>query len=250
MEAQSENLTTEQFPTEVLAVLRRHNLHGMLVRAEVVASAVREIKIEPTKAKELLQHYRKSHDIDSDEKFTKHLQQRGVSQKDLQWQIELQLRKKMYARKHFSHKAEALFLAKKDQLDTVVYSLIRVKTFQLAREIFLRINEGECTFAEAAKQFSQGAERHTNGINGPASLTQAHPILAEKLRTTMVGELMEPFRIGEWHLLARLEQYRAAQFDETMNQKMCDELFKEWADEQAGSRIQFFDSSWVASETK
>ena len=37
---------------------------------------------------------------------------------------------------------------------------------------------------------------------------------------------MEPFRIQQWWLVVRLEQYEPAQFDQAMAQRMSLELFK------------------------
>ena len=75
----------------------------------------------------------------------------------------------------------------------------------LARELYLRIEGNEANFGDLAETCSEGPERKSKGIIGPVSLTQAHPILAEVLRTTKPGELKHPFQLGEWWLVLRLE---------------------------------------------
>jgi parvulin-like peptidyl-prolyl isomerase len=63
---------------------------------------------------------------------------------------------------------------------------------------------------------------------GPVPLTQAHPQLVERLRTASVAEVQEPFKIGEWWLLFRLESLTPATFDEPMALQMSQELFDQW----------------------
>jgi parvulin-like peptidyl-prolyl isomerase len=76
------------------------------------------------------------------------------------------------------------------------------------------------------------AEQTSHGIVGPVPLTQAHPLLAEKLRTVAAGTLLEPFSIEQWWLVVRPERLIAASFDEAMANQMARELFDQWvADE-------------------
>ena len=103
-------------------------------------------------------------------------------------------------RERFAAKAEARFLERKNELDQVVYSLLRLENSFLARELYLQIESGESNFADLAKRYAEGPERNTNGIVGPVSLTQAHPVLVEKLRVAQPGFCWNPFgsRIGGW----------------------------------------------------
>ena len=226
-----------ELPAETLALLRRHNLLVPLLRAELIAEAVGSIPMEPEQSTQLLQNYCAGQQLESAEALNAHLQQLSLSQADLQWQLELPLRTQAYGEQHFRHKAEARFLARKEQLDRVVYSLLRVKDPFLARELYLQINGGEAHFADLAAQWAEGPERGTKGIVGPVPLTQAHPALAERLRTTKPGQLMEPFQIADWWLVARLERYEPARFDDAIAQQMTQELFQEWIQEETAGKI-------------
>ena len=114
----------------------------------------------------------------------------------------------------------------------MIYSLLRVEDAALARELYLRIAEGEADFAELAAGYSQGPERSTRGVVGPVPLLQAHPALAELLRTSRPGQLQAPLRIEQWWLVVRLESLRSASFDTDMGNRMARELFDEWVDEE------------------
>ena len=94
----------------------------------------------------------------------------------------------------------------KKQLDKVVYSLLRVKDGFLARELYLRIASHEANFSDLASEYSEGNEAKTKGIIGPVPMNQAS-FTIRKLLTSRPGHLNEPFNIGEWWLIARLERY-------------------------------------------
>ena len=88
-----------------------------------------------------------------------------------------------------------------------------------------------------ASEYSEGRERNTKGIVGPAPLTQAHPSLAERLRTAQKGQLIEPFEVEGWWLVVRLERYEPARFETQTAIKMARELFEEWALEQSAVKV-------------
>jgi parvulin-like peptidyl-prolyl isomerase len=220
----------------VLALLRRHNLVGPLLRAEVIAEVVAGIEVATEQSQQLLKEFCTRQQCEQ-QNLAEHLQQMGLTPEDLQWQLELPVRVHAFASRQFGHKAEARFLARKEQLDRVVYSLLRVKDPFLARELYLQVSGGEAHFADLAGRYAEGPERSTKGIVGPVPLTQAHPALAERLRTGTPGVVMEPFQISDWWLLARLERYEPARFDEEMAQQMTQELFQEWVQEETAGKL-------------
>ena len=169
---------------ETKALLSRHNLLKAWVRAEVTATAVQSVDLLPEQCAELWSAYLQKQNIEDDVALDHHLQEIGLSADDLHWQLELPRRIRHYSQEHFQHKAEARFLARKEQLDRVVYSLLRVKDGFLARELYLRIAGGEANFADLAAEYSQGPEAKTKGIVGPVPMRQAHPALSERLRTS------------------------------------------------------------------
>ena len=218
---------------ETKALLSRHNLLKAWVRAEVTATAVQSVDLQPEQCAELWSAYLQKQNIEDDVALNQHLQEIGLSADDLHWQLELPRRIRHYSQEHFQHKAEARFLARKEQLDQVVYSLLRVKDGFLARELYLRIAGREANFADLAAQYSQGPEAKTKGIVGPVPMRQAHPALSERLRTSQPGQLLEPFNIEQWWLVARLERYEAARFDAATAEQMTTELFQEWIQEES-----------------
>lgn len=224
-------------PEPVLLELRRHNLLQTLVQRRVVAEAVASVPVEPEQANSALSQFCQQNGLRDEASLQTFLAGCGLSIDDLRWQVELPLRIRSHSREHFGLKAEAQFLSRKNQLDRVVYSLLRLRDGFMARELYLRIAANEANFADLAAAHSEGPEKSTKGVVGPVPLTQAHPQLAERLRTSQPGQLLEPFLVADWWLVARLESYTPASFDEAIAQQMAGELMDQWVREETTRRI-------------
>ena len=79
--------------------------------------------------------------------------------------------------------------------------------------------------------------KHTKGIVGPVPMSQAHPTVAELLRTTKPGVLHGPMLVGDWWIVLRLETYTPASFDEAMAERLSRELFDQWANGELARRM-------------
>ena len=142
--------------------------------------------------------------------------------------VERSLRIARLCERDYLTRAEARFLDRKTSLDQIVYSLVRVADPGLARELFLRIEADEADFASLATEFSQGPESRTRGVVGPVPMLQAHPDLAQRLRTSPPGLVLEPFQIEQWWLVVRVESYTPATLDDANRMAMAKELFEEY----------------------
>jgi parvulin-like peptidyl-prolyl isomerase len=171
------------------------------------------------------------------EQWSEMLADLGRTDEEVIDRLERVIRRQEYIRERFAPKAEARFLERKNELDQVVYSLLRLANNFLARELYLQIESGESNFADLAKRYAEGPERNTNGIVGPVSMTQAHPVLVEKLRVAQPGVLLEPFRIADWWLVVRLERYSPATFTPEVSDRMCREMFDAWIEEETATTL-------------
>jgi parvulin-like peptidyl-prolyl isomerase len=231
----------------LLGELRRHNLLQPLIQRRVLRELAAPVVLPQETADGAWQQYLQQNGLRDEAALEEHLSALGIDRQDLRWQVELALRLTAVAGERFGPKAEARFLVRKNQLDRVVYSLLRVRDGCLARELYLRLDAGEASFSDLAAGYSEGPERQTNGIVGPVPLTQAHPQLSERLRTSKAGELMEPFAIAEWWLVARLESYAPAVFDAAMANQMSSELLDDWVQQETRNRLRLLSSKHLTN---
>lgn len=224
-----------QLQPEAIELLRRHNLLIPLLQSLIEEEAVAEIIIEPVELDQLLQAwYGQQNREEALEVVRRRL---GWDEAAVNWQVQRPEKLKRLARQQFTAKAEAHFLKRKGQLDQVVYSLIRLKEPALARELYLQLSAGEASFAELAEKYSDGPERFSRGVIGPKSIAAAHPQLAERLRTARNGEVIPPFEIAGWWLIARRDQFEPAVFNEAIESQMSQELLQEWIKEESERRL-------------
>ncbi len=166
------------------------------------------------------------------------LKQNNWQQQDFDYHLARDESLRKFAKQRFGSGLEELFLASKELRDSVVYSLIRVRDPGLARELWIRLEESEMTFNEAASAYGEGPEAIHNGIMGPMPIGSLQPaLLGEMLRNLRPGQLMPPHILGEWHLLLRLEQLTPARFDQQMINQLLDEQLNNFLQQRVQSII-------------
>jgi len=211
---------------DVQALLRRHGLLQELVVRWVRSDLVESILLSEEERKAALEALAKQLGHKSVEALTEHFVAQGLDLEEAIWQFTLPQRVRKYSQEQYGPKAEARFLDRKADLDAVVYSLLRVKDPGLASELFLRIAGGEASFGSLASEFSDGHEKTTRGIIGPAPMVKAHPVLRELLRTASPGEVNPPIQVEGLFLVVRLESRIPAVLDDTTRLQMEQELFE------------------------
>ena len=226
------------------ALLQRFNLLEPLVEQMVTREAIAAVAVSQEQLEQAQIGLLQQRGYDGIEQWSELLEELERSDEEVLERLRFGIRRRVFMRGRYAPKAEARFLERKNELDQVVYSLLRLENSFLARELYLQIESGESNFADLAKRYAEGPERNTNGIVGPVSLTQAHPTLVEKLRVAQPGVLLEPFRISDWWLVVRLERYSPATFTEEVSDQMCQEMFDEWINQETSTVL-----SQLASET-
>ena len=229
--------SVQDLSPKTLGLLRRHNLLLSLIKAEILSETVKGIELSQEQRDAVWSRFIAENKLNDPSLVETYLKNNGLNENDLRWQLELPERIQMHSEAEFQHKSEARFLSRKEQLDRVVYSLLRLEDAYLARELYLRISGGEANFTDLAAKYSQGPEAKTKGIVGPVPMTQAHPALSERLRTSQPGQLLQPFQVDQWWLVVRLERYEPAQFDENTKQRMAQELFQEWLHQELVGKV-------------
>ena len=217
---------------ELLPLLARHQLLPQLGREIIIDRAIAPITCSADEAAAVCAQFYRQHQITSDAERQQWLQRNNLQPEQLQEMAVRGLKIETFKQQTWGHKLESYFLKRKGKLDRVVYSLLRSQDAALAQELYFRIQAGEQTFEELAREYSQGSEARTGGKVGPVELSVPHPTLAKMLANSKPGQLWPPNQLGEWVVIVRLEQFLPAQLDETMRRRLLNECFNHWIDEQ------------------
>jgi parvulin-like peptidyl-prolyl isomerase len=221
-----------------MALLAQHGLLRPYLRQCLMADALATETLSDDERRQAMIAFAQQRRLTDGEALERFRIANLLSPEALAFQVELSSRLRRHCERLYRPKAEARFLERKQQLDQVVYSLLRLQDEGLARELYFQLQDGEADFADLAAQHSEGPERATRGIVGPVPLTQAHPQLVERLRTAPIAQVQEPLHIERYWLLFRLESLTPASFDESMALQMSQELFEQWLEQAVETRLE------------
>ncbi len=164
--------------------------------------------------------------LHSEEQRQAWCQQEHFSAEQMQAEAAREYRLRQFKAETWGEQLQTYFLQRKDQLDRVIYSLIRTKDTGLAQELYFRLCDDGASFAAIARQYSEGKEAQTGGLIGPVEMSVPHPTLIQMLRVSEEGQLWSPTKIGDWMIIVRFEKMVSAQFDEAMQQRLLHEQFQ------------------------
>jgi len=227
-------------PETIVAKVVSSGMMPQLVKEMTLDRSTAEISLTPEEQKVAYQQAFQQLGIDSDDKLNAWLKQQGMTLADLEKRAERSLKLAKFKQTTWGAKVNSAFLERKQQLDRVIYSLICTKDFCVAQELYFRVKEGEQSFDELAREYSQGPEAQTGGLIGPIEIGSVHPNLAKMLIASDVGQVQTPTVIGDWIVLVRLEKVLPVSLDEAMQQRLIDEAFAKWLDESVAQQMTTF----------
>lgn len=203
---------------EVLQLLQKYQLVPPLLKEVVIDQAIAQVEHTPQEeqlaCEQLAQQYQG--------------RQEQINLEQIKSIAIRQLKLEKFKEATWGQDLDSYFYQRKPQLDRVIYSLITTSEIGIAQEIYFRIQEGEQSFAELAREYAQGPESQTDGLVGPVELQGLNPMLARILSVSQPQQLSPPTQIGEWLVIVRLEKLLPAQLDRQMRQRLLNERFQSW----------------------
>ncbi len=213
---------------EVIGLLQRYSLLAPLQQELIIDAALATIECSAEQVFNAYKTFYHQYQITSDADRAEWLQRNNFTLAQFEDLVLRTIKLDRFKQVTFDRQVDSYFLQRKSQLDRVIYSILQVNSFHLAQELFLRIQDGEATFAELAPQYSSGQEQQSGGLIGPQELSLPHPILVQRLLSLRSGQLADPIQIANCFVVVRLEQYLPAQLDAAMRARLADELYEQW----------------------
>lgn len=218
--------------------LLKWGLYHKVVRENLIDQFILETP-DPNEEeeKQLIAEWCKERKIDSEDTLKNWQEKKNISDKIWREVIIRNWRWSKWCRKKFNKDLSSYYLQRKQDLDKVTYSLLRVSKRELANELFLRIKEGESSFTEIAFNYSEGPERSTGGKVGPIAINQSHPILMRLLQVSSNGQLWAPKQLESWWIVVRLDEMHTTKFDEQTAIQLSLELGNKYLQENLDSLL-------------
>jgi parvulin-like peptidyl-prolyl isomerase len=237
--------TLRQTSTSIVPLLAQYHLMPQFLAESVIDRAIASIHCTVTEASEACQQLYQQFGLLTEEQQQTWRSHYGFTPYQVEQIATRSQRIDRFKQTMWEPGLESYFLTHKDRLDRVVYSLLRTQQPDMLHELFFRIQDGEHSFGELARQYSEGPEAATGGLCGPVELGTLNLDLAQLLRILPIG-VVQPIRIDEWQVLVRLEQRIPAQLDEIMRQRLLQEQFEAWFQTQI-AQLPAADQVWLGS---
>jgi parvulin-like peptidyl-prolyl isomerase len=222
---------------DVMSFLSRYQLMPQLLRGMIIDKAIASFGCTKDEVKSAILRFEIQYQLTSDSTKKDWLSSHCLTEKEME---ELAIRSLLIEKfqvAQWGNKLEPYFLKRKSHLDRVIYSIIKISDPGLVQELYFRILEGEESFTEIARQYSQGKEADTRGLLGPLALGKVHPAIRQLLCVSQPGQIWSPRKIDDSFCIIRLEKLLPAQLDEPMRKKLLSELFEDWVQAQIKSQI-------------
>lgn len=234
---------------ELLPLLVRYRMLPQMVREVLIDRAIAEVELDVEAETEAYREFLNRQQLGRDRALDEWLERHGLTAAQFRALATRDRRIDLYKEKTFGPKLESYFLKRKSKLDRVVYSLLRCREATVAQELYFRIQAGEQSFAEVAREYSQGPEAQTGGTIGPVELSTPHPALAQRLSVSHPNQLWPPIRLEDWFIIVRLEKVIPAQLDDNVRRRLLDEMFSTWLQEQLNAQDISVRALGAATET-
>ena len=218
---------------EFFDLLVKNNLLERLVSSEIIneITSSYKIDIDDKKKNQIKQSIINTEKIKSEEDYIKWLDEKNISEEQLVNDFIKPMKLDRHCLEKYSHMAESRFLKRKDSLEIITYSLIRVKEMFLAQELYLRIKDNPSELGNISSSYSIGHEKNSKGVIGPVSMSQGDPRLMQLLKKSKIGEINQPCRIDNVWIITRVEFLKGAVLDDKTRLLLCKEIFNEWLQE-------------------
>lgn len=218
--------------TELPQLLAEYQLLPQFQREVIINKAITDIELTPQEKANSIEQFSQQNKLTTPEAQAAAQQQLCITSQQFEAIATKELRIEKFKIATWGNKLEQYFLQYKPQFDQVVYSLLRTENSEIAQELFFRIQDGDATFADCAKHYSQGTEAQTGGLIGPVPISQPHPAIAQKLGTSKTGQILPPMKLENWYVIIRLEKLIGAQLDDATRTTLLNHLFEEWLAQQ------------------
>ncbi|MDF5707458.1 MAG: peptidylprolyl isomerase [Nostoc sp. S4] len=234
---------------EIIPLLASYNLMPQFLCERIIESALAPITCTKAETNHALEQFYQHWNLTSEDKIKDWCLHYSFTQDRLELFATRKLRIEKFKQIMWGEQIESYFLKYKRQLAQVIYSLITTENRSTANELFFRIAEGEHSFAELAREYSQGPEADTYGIIGPVELGSMTPNFAQLLYTSQVGVVQLPVLLGKLWVIVRVEKLIFAQLDDLMYQRLLQGNFEAWLKQQL-NQLSPEEKVWMGINTK
>jgi parvulin-like peptidyl-prolyl isomerase len=212
---------------KLLEQLSKYGLLTDFLKSKVLENKIKDINLSEFEKAEARDHYIKFFSLKNELLIEEHRKKNLLSKENLLYRMNLNKKVQKYCEDKYDEFIGKEYLSNKEKLDMVKYSMIRVKEYGLAMELYLKIKDDNEDFNELAKKYSIGIEKKTNGVIGLLPLERVNNIMRPKLSKNNLNFINKPFKYNNEWIICRLDEYKESKLDKNtvmnLKSKILDE---------------------------
>jgi parvulin-like peptidyl-prolyl isomerase len=192
-----------------------------------------DIEVQPEEIQKEADEFRRQYRLEKASDTLAWLRKEQTSTEDFELGLQKKVLRRKLAEYLFSEKAEQTFAKNQLEYDRAVLYQATFSSEALSCELLYRIQDQEISFFEVAHQFDTDEQRARRcGYEGEVSRWEMKPDLAAAAFGVPIGEIAGPVANDEgWHLLL-IERVLPAELSPSLHQKLTDDLFKHWLEQE------------------
>jgi parvulin-like peptidyl-prolyl isomerase len=220
-------------PEELASLLVRYQMLPQLIREVLIDQAIAPMECSKQEHEQAIQQFYTVNQLTNEQQQKIWLSERGMTVNHLEALVLRQIKLNKFKQETWAAKVESYFLKRKAQLDQVTYSLLKTQDAELAQELYFCIRDDGRSFEEMARQYIRAVQFQ---VLGPVEVDK-HPLAVQVLQKHQLGQPCHPVWVNNCFLIVRVDQVFPAQLDEPMRQRLLEELFTNWLQEQLAQTV-------------
>ena len=198
---------------KVLEELSKYGLLIEFLKSKILENKIKDINLSEDEKADARNHYTKFFSLKNEILIEEHRKKNLLSRENLIYRMNLNKKVQKYCEDKYDEFIGKEYLSNKEKMDIVKYSMLRVKEYGLAMELYLKIKDDNEDFNELAKKYSIGIEKKTNGVIGPLPLERVNDLIKPKLCKNNLNNLNKPFKFNNEWIICRLDEYKESKLD-------------------------------------
>ena len=199
---------------KVLEELSKYGLLTEFLKSKVLEKKIKDINLSEDEKADARDHYTKFFSLKNEHLLEEHRKKNLLSKENLLYRMDLNKKVQKYCEDKYDEFIGKEYLSNKEKMDIIKYSMIRVREYGLAMELYLKIKDDNEDFYKLASIHSIGIEKKTNGVIGPLPLDRVNNLMRPKLNKNNLNILNKPFKYNNEWILCRLEEYKESKLDD------------------------------------
>ena len=210
-------------------------LNEKIITREVIVRASKEanLVVEPDELQQAVNNWRSQNSLDSVEATQLWLQAHYLSLEELGELISANVLSKKLAQHLFKNQVESYFIDYQvDYMQASIYEIV-LDDEGIAMELFYAINESEISFFDAAYKYIQDIElSRRGGYKGTLYRKDLKPEISAAVFAANPCQTLKPILTSIGVHLIRVEEIVKPRLNDTLYQKIIDDLFDVWLKQQ------------------